>query len=304
MTIPSYLRTGDKVTILAPAGLIEPGQIASAIKIIESWGLKIDLGKSIFSNHYNFSGTDTERTADLQEALDNPEIKAIFCARGGYGVLRIIDKIDWTNFIKNPKWIIGYSDITAIHATCNNLLNIASVHGPMQVNFEKLQKEQKSLDYLKKILFGQSVIYSIPNVNKTIPTEIEGKILGGNLSLLYSLRGTPYDFNPENSILFIEDIGEYMYHIDRMIQNFRLGNKFKGLKGIILGNFTEIKENDIPFGLTIEEIVSNALGENLIPVITGFPAGHTTPNYPLVFGSKVKIKVEKEKIDFFLNQWS
>jgi muramoyltetrapeptide carboxypeptidase len=302
MTIPPYLRTNDAVAIVAPAGLLEPKQIALAIKIIESWGLTIHSGKNLFSKHYNFSGTDTERTADLQEVLDNHKIKAIFCARGGYGTLRILDKIDWSGFINNPKWIIGYSDITALHSVVNNTLQIASVHGPMPVNFEKLQDEQKSLYYLKKILFGETLTYSIPNENQTIPSEIEGNIIGGNLSLLYSLRGTPYDFKSENNIIFIEDIGEYFYHIDRMIHNFKLGNKFSGLKAIILGGFTDIKDNDIPFGLTIEEIVTKALNGKVIPVIKNFPAGHTIPNYPLIFGSGIKIKIEKEKIGFFLNQ--
>jgi muramoyltetrapeptide carboxypeptidase len=298
MTIPSYLRTGDTVALVAPAGQIEPAQIASAIRIIELWGLKVVLGKNIYSKHFNFSGTDKQRAEDLQEALDNPKIKAVFCARGGYGALRIIDKIDWTSFIKKPKWVIGYSDITALHSAINNTLQVASIHGPMPVNFEKLQEEKQSLDYLKKLLFGESLTISIPNTYKTIPSEINGNIIGGNLSLLYSLRGTPYDFKSENNILFIEEIGEYMYHIDRMIHNFKLGNKFAGLKAIILGGFTGITDNDIPFGLTIEEIVTDALKGNSIPVINNFPAGHLTPNYPLILVSEIKINIEKEKIEF------
>lgn len=304
MTIPPYLRTGDKVAIVAPAGFVEPEQIASAREIIKSWKLSVILGKNIFSKHYNFSGTDIERASDLQEALDNPEIKSIFCGRGGYGVLRIIDKIDWSGFINNPKWIVGYSDITAIHSCVNNVHNIASIHGPMPVNFEKLIAEQKSLEYLNKIIFGKAITYTIPNANKVTPTEIEGNLIGGNLSLLYSLHGTPFDFDPKDSILFIEDISEYMYHIDRMVQSLKLGSKFKGLKGIVLGGFTEIKENEIPFGYTIKEIITNALNGNAIPIINNFPAGHMTPNYPLIFGSRVKIKIEKEKIEFFQNQCS
>lgn len=301
MTIPPFLRTGDKVAIVAPAGLIGPEQIASAIKIIESWNLSVILGKHLFSKYYNFAGSDTERTVDLQAALDNPEIKAVFCARGGYGAIRIIDKLDWSGFIKNPKWIIGYSDMTILHACINNVLKIASVHGPMPVNFEKLMKEKQSLDYLKNLLFGKPVTYSIPNINHMSPINIEGTLIGGNLSLLYGLRGTPYDFESENSILFIEEIGEYLYHLDRMIQNFRLGNKLNGLKGIILGDFTDVKDNEISFGLTFEEIVTTA-SNNSFPIISHFPAGHSIPNHPLVLGSKLKITIDKEKAEFLLNQ--
>lgn len=301
MTIPPFLRTGDVVAIVAPAGLIEPSQITPAVRIIESWGLTVISGKNIFSKHFNFSGTDSQRASDLQEALDNPEIKAVFCARGGYGVLRIIDKINWTNFIKNPKWIIGYSDITALHALVNNKLQTASIHGPMPVNFEKLSAEKNSLNYLKQILFGHSVVYSLPNKSNIPSFETKGILKGGNLSLLYSLRGTPYDFDSENTILFLEDIGEYMYHLDRMIQNFKLGNKFHGLKGIILGGFTDIKENEIHFGLSAKEIITQAVNNHNIPIIDNFPAGHMEPNYPFILGKIIKIKSANNLIEITQN---
>lgn len=287
MTIPPYLKPGDSVAIVAPAGFIEPGQVSFAIRFLESWKLKIIPGKNIYSKYFNFSGTDIERISDLQEAIDNPDIRAIFCIRGGYGLIRIIDKIDWINFIKFPKWIIGYSDVTVLHAYLNNVLNIASIHGPMLINFEKLSKEKKSLDYLKQLLFGNTIKYSLSN-KSTTPVNINGVLRGGNLSLLFSLRGTSYDFEPENTILFLEDIGEYHYHIDRIIQNFRLGNKFKGLKGILLGGFTDLKENEIPFGFSINEIVKQAV--NNVPVIDHFPAGHMEPNYPLALGKTIEIK--------------
>lgn len=301
MTIPPYLRTGDVVAIVAPAGLIEPSQLTPAVRIIESWGLTVISGKNLFSKHFNFSGTDSQRTSDLQEALDNPEIKAVFCARGGYGVLRVIDKINWTNFIKNPKWIIGYSDITALHSIVNNTLQIASIHGPMPVNFEKLSAEKNSLNYLKQILFGHFVKYSLSNKTNIPSFETKGILKGGNLSLLYSHRGTPYDFDSENTILFLEDIGEYMYHLDRMIQNFKLGNKFYGLKGIILGGFTDIKENEIPFGLSVKEIVTQAVNNHNIPVIDNFPAGHMEPNYPFILGKTVEIKSGKHLVEITQN---
>ena len=290
MTIPPFLKPGDSVAMIAPAGFIEPDQISFAIRFIELWGLKTVPGKNIYSRHFNFSGNDQQRTSDLQEAIDNPEIKAIFCIRGGYGLLRIIDKIDWSNFVRFPKWIIGYSDITVLHAYLNNVLNTASVHGPMLINFEKLSTEKKSLNYLQQLLFGNPLHYILPDTLNTPSFETEGILKGGNLSMLYSLRGTPFDFQSENTILFLEDIGEYMYHLDRMIQNFRFGNKFSEIKGVILGGFTDIKENEIPFGLSIKEIVLQAVNNKHIPVLDQFPAGHKEPNYPLILGKNIKIK--------------
>lgn len=297
MTIPSFLKTGDHVAIIAPSGFVLYEQIANAIEVLTSWGLKIQSGKNLYSKHFSFAGSDEQRKSDFQEAIDNPKIKAIFCARGGYGALRIIDKINWTKFIESPKWIIGYSDITVLHSCLNNVLEVASIHGPMPMNFEKLKNEQNSLLYLKQLLWGEKITYKMPNLYKIKPSVIEGVLKGGNLSLLYSLRGTDYDFKTKNSILFIEEIGEYMYHIDRMLQNFKLGNKFNGLKGIVLGDFTEIKENDNAFAFSLKEILIEVTkGE--IPIIYNFPAGHTVPNYPIILGQKAKIIIDNNDILF------
>lgn len=300
MITPKNLNAGDSVSIVAPAGFINPEQVSASIKTLTSWQLKVVLGKNIYARHFNFAGTDEQRASDFQEAIDNPEIKAIFCARGGYGVIRILDKIDWTHFVNNPKWIIGYSDITAIHACLNNVMNISSVHGPMPINFDKLIEEKSSINNLKELLFGKEIKYSIPNNHNIQPSCFEGKLIGGNLSLLYSLRGTKYDFLSKENILFIEEIGEYMYHIDRILQNFKLGNKFSGLKGLIVGGFTEIKENDLPFAYSLLEIL-NEVTENKIPIVTGLSAGHITPNLPLIFGSNLRIKIDKECIELSQN---
>ena len=289
MTIPPFLNTGDTVAIIAPSGSLENRDIDFAIKKIKSWGLKITFGRHLHSSFYNFSGNDNQRTEDLQEALDNKDIKAIFCARGGYGLIRIIDKINWESFIKSPKWIIGFSDVTVLHSFINNRLKIATLHSPMPINFEKLT-DPVSIPSLKEIIFGFPVEYTFENQNSLFHEEFSGILIGGNLSLLYSLRGTPYDFDPDNKILFIEEIDEYYYHIDRMIQNLKLGNKFSGLKGIILGGFTDIKDNEIPFGFNVSEIVTNAIKTSRIPVINNFPAGHQTPNYPIKLGVKTTIK--------------
>lgn len=301
MIKPNNLHTGDSVSIIAPAGFINPEQVSSAITVLASWGLKIVTGKNLYSKFFTFAGTDEQRLNDFQEAIDNPEIKAVFCARGGYGVIRILEKLDWSKFEKQPKWIIGYSDITAIHACLNNVLNISSVHGPMPVNFDKLIEEKSSINTLKELLFGKEIKYHLPNNYNIQPSNFEGKLIGGNLSLLYSLRGTKYDFSSKENILFIEEIGEYLYHIDRILQNFKLGNKYFGLKGLIVGGFTEIKENDLPFAYSLLEIL-NEVTENKIPIVTGLSAGHITPNLPLIFGSNLKVKIDKEFIELSQNQ--
>ncbi|MBI5539761.1 MAG: LD-carboxypeptidase [Bacteroidia bacterium] len=301
MIKPNNLSAGDSVAIVAPAGFINPEQVSASIEILNSWGLKVVLGKNFYSKHFTFAGTDEQRLKDFQEAIDNPEIKAVFCARGGYGVIRILEKLDWSKFTKQPKWIIGYSDITVIHGCLNNFLNISSVHGPMPINFDKLKEEKSSLNSLKKLLFGDEIKYSLPNNNNIQPSNFEGKLIGGNLSILYSLRGTKYDFSSKENILFIEEIGEYMYHIDRILQNFKLGNKFSDLKGIIVGGFTEIKENDLPFAYSLLEIL-NEVTENKIPIVTGLSAGHITPNLPLILGSNLKVKIDKEYIELSQNQ--
>lgn len=300
MTIPPFLKIGDSVTIVAPAGFTSKEQITFAVGVLENWGLKVVLGKNLFSKYFTFAGTDEQRFSDFQQAIDNTKIKAVFCARGGYGTLRILEKIDWTKFIKNPKWVVGYSDITAIHLCLNNILNISSVHGPMPVNFEKLINEKESLKNLKKVIFGEKIKYLLLNENKLSKSIIEGKIIGGNLSLLYSLRGTKYDFNYDNCILFIEEIGEYMYHIDRMLHNFKLGNKFENLKAVVIGGFTEIKENESPFAYSLSEIIKSTTS-NKIPVINNFPAGHAIPNFPIILGNKVKITISNEEIIFEQN---
>ena len=300
MTIPPFLNIGDTVAIVAPAGSLASNQIEFAIKQIEAWGLKIKKGTHLLSTFHNFSGTDEQRQNDFQEALNDREIKAIFCARGGYGTIRIVDKINWKPFIQYPKWVIGYSDITVLHSYINNKLKIATIHGPMPLSFEKLKSDPLSLPNLKKILFGEPIEYQLNNQSTQIPDEISGNLFGGNLSLLYALRGTEYDFVSENNILFIEELNEYRYHVDRMIQNFRLGNKFKGLKAIILGDFTDLKENEIPFGFTIDEIMNFGVEDLGIPIIRNLPTGHSFPNYPIILGGKISIirKNDLVKITF------
>jgi len=292
-TIPPFLKKGDVVELVAPAGFIDKKQLLCFFEVMEEWGLKINIGKHTFSRFKNFSDTDENRLSDFQNAINNKNSKAIMCARGGYGAIRILDKINWNNFKKNPKWLIGFSDVTVLHSYINNKLNIASIHGPMAVSFTKLLKEKKSLIYLKNLIFGESLKYVITNKIKNI--NISGKIVGGNLSILYSLRGTKYDIDLKDKILFIEDTGEYMYHIDRMLQNLRFHRDFQKLKAIIVGTFSEIKENDILFAFTLTEILKQ-ITNNKVPIINNFKAGHSIPNFPLIFGKEIKIKSNENKV--------
>ena len=285
MKFPPYLRRGDRVAIVAPAGRIAAGDVLPAIEWLEKWGLKVMPGQHLQGSHFQFSGTDEERLDDLQRALDDPEIRAVFCARGGYGLIRIIDRIDFSAFRKKPKWVAGYSDITLLHQRINRL-GIASVHGVMARHFTSEGGEPtQSLDSLMKVLTGEKVTHTFRGHPLNSQTTITGILVGGNLSLIYSLTGTPFDIKTKNKILFLEDIGEYLYHIDRMMHNLRLGGKMSGAAGVLAGQFSDVKDNDTPFGLTVEEIIAEAAARARCPVCFGMPAGHDQPNLALVFGA-------------------
>lgn len=291
MTFPPFLKHGDTVCIVSPSGCINPDKIKDAKEELTSWGLNVVTGKNAFAKFNNFAGSDICRTADFQEALDNPRINAILCSRGGYGAIRIIDKLNWKKFAGSPKWIIGYSDITVFHTYINNVLKIATVHGPMAICFTKLGKESESIGFLRKLIFGEEFIYRFNNTFKLKPCTMDGRIAGGNLSVLFSLSGTGYDNIEHNSILFLEDTGEHYYNIDRMINGLRLQKKLNGLNAVVLGSFSDLKDNDIPFGNTVDEIVKIAVNNDEIKIISGFPAGHDSKNYPFISGGRIRISV-------------
>lgn len=296
MLTPQYLQTGDKVVIVAPAGKTEKEKIEYAVKILNEWGLEVILGKNIFNVHHQFAGTDKERLNDLQEMLDNPDIKAIFCARGGYGTIRIIDKLNFSSFAKYPKWLIGFSDITILHSHIHTNFAIETIHATMPVKFAEsaLSRQNETLQSLKRALFGEKIMYQVSAYPLNRKGECEGIIIGGNLSVLYSCIGTNSDIDTKNKILFIEDTNEYLYHIDRMIITLRRAGKLENLAGLIVGGFSELKDNEIPFGMTVEEIVFDAVKQYDYPVCFGFSAGHIQDNYALILGRKVKLTVKKE----------
>ena len=293
MLKPTSLKTGNKVIIVATARKINLNNINLAIKLIESWGLIVELGKNLFKEENQFAGNDVDRISDFQDAIDNDEIKAVFCARGGYGTVRIIDNLNFDKFKTNPKWIIGYSDITVLHNHLNNM-NIATLHATMPINFPADLKENIALQTMKSILFGEKIKYEIENHCLNRYGTAEGIVVGGNLSVIYSLMGSNSQLDTNNRILFIEDIDEYLYHIDRMMLCLKRAGMLKNLKALLVGAFTDMKDNTIHFGKTAEKIIYEAVAEYDYPICFNFPAGHIEENKAILFGNTYKIEVNKE----------
>ena len=277
--IPPYLKEGDKIALISTARKISSEELQAAIECIESWGLDVVLGKHLFNSHHQFSGKDDERTRDLQSMLDNPEVKAVLCVRGGYGTVRIIDDIDFSHFQKNPKWLAGFSDITVLHSHIHKL-NVASLHSTMPISFSTNTTE--SIKSLKDALFGKHLSIEIDLHPFNRFGEVKGQIVGGNLSILYSLMGSPSDLNTDGKILFIEDIDEYLYHIDRMMMNLKRSGKLSNLKGLIVGGMTKMNDNTIPFGKDAESIIKDVVSEYNYPLCFGFPAGHVKDTRALI----------------------
>ena len=299
MQTPGYLKKGDQVMIVAPARKIAPEEVEPARKILESWGLKVEYARHLFGIYNQFSGTDSERLEDFQQALDDPRVKAIICARGGYGSVRIIDRLDFGRFIEKPKWIVGYSDITVFHSHINQNLGIETLHAEMPLNFGKKKTKTETFDSLKKTLCGRIPEYNIPTSDSNRLGQTQGILTGGNLSMLYSLMGSPSDINTENKILFIEDLDEYLYHVDRMMMNLKRNGKLDRLAGLIVGGLSDMNDNSIAFGKTAKEIVWEHVQEYNYPVCFDFPAGHIPDNRALIMGREILLTVGKEEIRVF-----
>ena len=290
---PPYLKKGDTVAITCPAKKL-PVPIDDAVKLLESWGLKVLLGDTITASWHQFAGTDKLRTADFQRFLDDNLVKAIFAARGGYGTIRIIDEIDFSGFRNNPKWIIGFSDITILHSHIQALYNIQSIHGQMPLTIPDGSKV--SLETLRKALFNEPVEYNYTSVVKNRTGSATGILIGGNLTLLLMMSGSVSQQDYSGKILFLEDVGEYLYSIDRMMHNFKRSGILSGLRGLIIGGFTDLKDNDIPFGQTADEIILSHVKDYDYPVCFDFPAGHIADNRALIFGKEISLTVEVEKV--------
>ena len=288
---PPYLRQGDKIGLISTARKISKEELQVAIEHIESWGLKIKFGKNLFNSYHQFSANDNKRTKDLQTMLDDDNIKAIICARGGYGTVRLIDKINFSKFQKNPKWIVGFSDVTVLHSHIHNL-KIASLHSTMPVNFSN--NNLASIKSLKDALFGKNINVKAKHHPLNRFGESIGQVVGGNLSILYSLIGSPSDINTDGKILFLEDIDEYLYHIDRMMISLKRSGKLSNLKGLIIGGMTKMNDNNISFGKDAESIIFDTVSEFNYPMCFEFPAGHIKNNRSIKLGLRAKLKVDKK----------
>ena len=288
MITPPYLQKGDTVAILATARKHIVKSMQPTIDLLESWGLHVVIGKSIGLEENQLAGNDEQRAADLQEQLDNPNIKAIWCARGGYGTVRVVDLIDFTQFKKSPKWLVGFSDVTVLHNHLNTM-GYKSIHGIMPISLAKASKE--AIESLRLSLFGQPLQYAIDPHPMNRLGKATGQLVGGNLSILYSVLGSPSAIDCTDKILYIEDLDEYLYHIDRMMMNLKRNGCLESLKGIIVGSMTDMKDNDIPWGKNALEIVQDVTKQYNIPVIFNFPAGHIHDNRALILGNNVTIEV-------------
>lgn len=265
------------------------------VALLQSWGLRVVLGETVTASYHQFAGDDELRARDMQRFIDDNEVKAIFAARGGYGTIRIIDAINFDGLKQNPKWIIGFSDITVIHAHVQANLELQSIHGQMPINIPDASAQ--SLQSLKKALFGEELSYNFTTSGHNKPGAATGELTGGNLMMLISVLGSASETNWEDKILFIEDVGEYLYSIDRMIHALKRAGKLKNLAGLIVGGFTDIKDNDIPFGFTISEIVLNAVKDYSYPVCFDFPGGHVPNNNALILGRTAILTVQPQQAD-------
>ncbi len=302
MIRPPYLKAGDTVAIVSTARKVSKFEIKPAVDLLTSWGLKVNQGKNLYKEQNQFAGSDQERADDLQKALNNKNVQAILFARGGYGTVRVIDLIDWKKFIKSPKWLIGYSDLSVIHSHVHKHCGVETLHGPMVLNLTKLNDTCQTV--FNQTLFGQKLRYSSskqqPNLEKlNRKGKAKGQLVGGNLSVLNSIIGSPSDIDTAGKILFLEDLDEYLYHIDRMMMNLKRNGKLKDLAGLIVGGMSEMKDNPIPFGRSAEEIIHDAVSEYSYPVVYGFPAGHIPNNFPLIMGANATLNVtEKMELTF------
>jgi muramoyltetrapeptide carboxypeptidase len=292
MIQPPHLKKGDKIAITCPAKSLK-APMTDAIKLLESWGLEVVLGESVNSIFHQFAGTDEMRAADMQKFINDDSVKAIIAARGGYGCIRIVDEIDWSPLLVHPKWIIGFSDITVFHLQLQSM-GLQSLHAQMPVNIKESSKQ--GLETLRKALFGEGLNYEIEPYDNNKIGESQAEIIGGNVTLLTACLGARNDISYDGKIPFIEDVNDYNYAIDRMLRSLDRAGKFKNLAGLIVGGFTDLKENDIPFGFTPYEIIQEIVAKYDYPVCYNFPAGHLPDNRALIFGEKVSLSVKKEKV--------
>ncbi len=295
--IPPYLKPGDTMGIVCPAGYMPFQKAQTCIQTLTDWGFHVIPGKTLGHQFHYFSGTDEERLHDLQQMMDDKNIDAILCGRGGYGTGRIIDQLDFTEFVKHPKWIIGFSDITLLHCHLFSNYRIASLHAPMAAAFNDGEFKNQYIESLHKALIGTKEDYTCNAHPFNHRGKASGILIGGNLSLLVNAIGTSSDINTKNKILFIEEIGEYIYGVDRMMYQLKRSGKLDDLKGLIFGTFSEMKDTTIPFGKTVEEVIKDLISEYDYPICFGFPVGHDKENYALKIGLKYQLNIENSFVE-------
>lgn len=299
MTTPPFLKKGDKIGIVAPARWVKPEEIEPALTVFESWGLEVVRGENLYKQHQQFAGTDEQRATDMQAMLDNEDIRAIICARGGYGTVRIIDKLDFRKFAANPKWIAGYSDITALHSHIESLYGIETLHAPMPFSYKDDSASAESFESLRMALFGENLSYETEAGKLSRKGLAQAPITGGNLSILYSISGSASECDTNGKVLFIEDLDEYLYHVDRMMQQLKRSGKLANLAGLVVGSMSKMRDNQFPFGKTAQEIIAEAVKDYDYPVLFDFPAGHDPLNKTLILGRTVNLEVgEKARLIF------
>jgi len=288
LLIPPYLREGDRIEIITPASPIEEEAVQQAVQMLDKSGFRVSLGEHVFGCSGPFAGTDSERLTDIQKATDDPEVKAILCSRGGYGMSRIVDHIDFSSLKRYPKWYVGYSDITSLHLWLNTVCGIATIHAEMPLNYSNPGYLPVCYESMVRALRGEAEPVRWRSSRET-SFEVSGHLTGGNLSLIYSLNGTPAQPDTEGGILFIEEIGEHFYHLDRMLISMRMAGLLKNLSALVVGGMEKITEGEHVFNQTVEEVVMNVAGGYGYPVVFDFPAGHTGNNRAIYLGRNARL---------------
>lgn len=294
--IPPYLKKGDTIGIVCPSGTLSAKKAATCISTLEAWGYKVKIGKTLGTQHHYFSATDEARAADLQEMLDDKNVQAVLCGRGGYGMSRIIDALDFKKFKKHPKWVIGFSDITLLHNHCTEVLKTASLHAPMAAAFNNGGSNNEWVLSLKHALQGKKANYKAEVHAHNKLGKATGKLVGGNLTLVAHAVGTVSELQTKNAILFLEDIGEYKYNIDRMMLQLKRSGMLKNLAGLVVGGFTQTKDSDPAFGATVYEIIEAAVAAYNYPVCYDFPVSHDKENYAIKHGMEYALEVTAKKV--------
>ena len=295
MMQPKPLEKGDVITIVSSARKISKEELIPSLSIFENWGLTVKFGKNLFVEHHQFAGTAVQRIADVQAALNDSESKAVIFARGGYGTVQLIDAIDFSTFQQHSKWIVGYSDITVLHNHINQNLGIETLHANMPISFPK-EGENESTKTIRQALFGEdyTIDFKVEEGSMFLTNEQSARIVGGNLSIIYSLTGTASQLDTKGKFLFIEDLDEYLYHIDRMMMNLKRAGIFDGCVGVLVGGMSDMNDNAIPYGSTAKEIIADNLKEFKIPIIFGVPAGHIKRNLALIMNREAQLKIHAD----------